>query len=279
MMKKKNYTGKVIIYGLLFIGAFLAFFPFVYMVLSTFKTLGEFMAHPPRFFPDRIMFDNYVEVWTRIHFSRYFMNSVFITVIKTVIVLYTSLLAGYVFEKFEFPGKNIIFLTIIGTMIIPFQAIMIPMYELMVDFNWVDNYLSVIVAGEVGLCSAFAIFLMRQSMKSVPNEILESGLIDGAGHFRIFHFLVIPLVKPAISAVGILTFLFVWEDFLWPFLMIKTMSNYTIPVGIAMFTGQYVDNTVGAMTAASIAIIPVIVLYLIFQKQFIDGVATTGIKG
>ena len=278
-VKRKKRPGEIVLYTALFLGTITMFFPFVYMLLSTFKTLGEFMTYPPRLFPEAIIFDNYIEVWTRMNFARYFTNSLFVSTCKTIIVVYTSLLAGYVFEKLRFKGRDLIFYIIIATMMIPFQSTIISMYKLMIDFGWVDNYLSIIVGGEVGLCSAFGIFLMRQSMKSVPDAIIESGVVDGAGHFRIFHRLVVPLMGPAMTGVGVLTFLFVWEDFLWPFLMIHSMSGYTLPIGIAMFAGQYVDNTVGAMTAASIAILPVIVLYLIFQKQFMAGVATAGIKG
>ena len=261
---------------ILCIGACVMLYPFIYMILSSFKLNAEIIRTPPTFFPETFTWSNYGKVFLENRFGRFFFNSIWLTVVKTTLILYSSAFFGYVFSTLSFRGKDALFLFVLATMMIPWPVTIVPQYQLMTWFGWVGEYTSLIIPS---LFSTFGIYMMRQYMAAVPDELVEAARIDGAGEFTIFHRIVMPDVTAALSALGIFQFLWVWDDYLWPFLMLQSMDRYTLPVGLSLFNGQYFNDNGGIFAAATISVMPVIIVYLLFQRQFVEGIAITGIKG
>ena len=261
---------------ILLLGACVMLYPFVYMILSSFKFNPEILRTPPTFFPENFTTDNYGKVFFENRFGRFFFNSVWLTLVKTAIILYSSAFFGYVFSKLRFRWKEALFLFVLATMMIPWPVTIVPQYQLMCWLGWVGEYTSLIVPS---LFSTFGIYMMRQYMSAVPDELVEAARIDSAGEFTIFHRIVLPDVTAALSALGIFQFLWAWDEYLWPFLMLQSMDRYTLPVGLSLFNGQYFNDNGGIFAAATISVLPVILVYLLFQRQFVEGIALTGIKG
>lgn len=266
---------KIITYIILFVGAIVSMFPLIWMFLSSFKTLGEVSAYPPTIIPESPTFANYIDLFKKMNFGIYIRNSIFIVVIKTSIILYTSALFGYVLAKINFRGRTSVFIFIIITMMVPWPVTIVPLYQLMLKFKWINNYLSIIIPT---MFNSFGIFMMRQFILSIHDDLLDAARIDGASQFRIFHRIILPQVTPALSALGIFTFLYVWDDFLWPYIMLINENLYTIPIGLALFTGRYYVNTAGFLAGSSIAVIPVLIFYAIAQNRFVEGITFTGMK-
>lgn len=267
---------KILLYLVLFIGAFIMFLPFIWLVLSTFKTNREIIAVPPTFIPKEFTLQNYKDVFEKFNIGLYFSNSVILAVIKTSIGLYTSLFCGYVFAKYEFRFKKQIFSLILFSMMVPYFTIVIPIYDMVNKMNLPHPYIGLTI---ISLFSAFGIFMMRQFMQDgVPNELLEAARIDGASELRIFHTIAIPLAVNMISALVIFLFLWNWEDFLMPYLLISDKKQHTLAIALSFFSGQNTTNYAGLFAATAIAIFPVLFVYLIFQRKFIEGIALSGIK-
>ncbi len=276
MGKAFKFNKNSIIYIILVIGGITMLLPFIWLMLSTFKTNGEINAIPPTFIPKSWTFENYTSLVERFNIGRYFINSVYLSIIKTAIGVYTSLFCGFVFAKYQFKFKNAIFSIILFSMMIPYLIMVIPMYELINFMGLYDTYTAIII---VSLYSSFGIFMMRQFMKDgIPNELLEAARIDGASEFRIFHTIAIPLSINMISALVIFLFLWNWEDFLWPYLILESQEKFPIAVALNMFSGQNNTNYGGLFSATAVTILPIMIVYLIFQKRFIEGVAMSGIK-
>jgi multiple sugar transport system permease protein len=245
------------------------------MLLASFKTLPEILAFPPTLLPDQIRVDNYRAVFDTADFVKYFLNSVIVAVISVGSVLLTSSLAGYAFAKFSFPGRDVLFIGVLATLMIPFQVRVIPLYVLASELQLLNTYAGLVMPT---LVDAFGVFLMRQYMLSIPSELIESARSDGAGEIRIFFSIVLPLCKPALSALTIFTLVLSWESFLWPLLVSSTPDMYTLPLGLAQFAGRYVDRTDLQMAAATMTVLPLLIVFLFMQKRFIEGMATTGMK-
>lgn len=275
MVKKNNYIVTALIYILLGLGASIIIFPFFWMILSSFKTQSEIVAFPPTFFPKAPTFKNFVDVWVTVNFKQFFINSMFILIVKTIIILYTSILAGYVFSKLEFKGRNLIFLFVLATMMVPYPVTILSLYQEMFWFKWIDSYNALIWTA---MFNTFGIFVMKQFISGIPDSLIESARIDGAGEFRIMHKIIMPLIKPALSALAIFICLGVWNEFLWPFLVLNSDKKYTIPVGLALFKGRYYTDYAKQLTGATITVLPVLMIYFFLQKQFIEGIALSGIK-
>ncbi len=262
-------------YLLLLIGAVAMLTPLVWMVLASFKTLPEILAFPPTFLPEQVNLENYRAVFETADFVRYFLNSAVIAVISVGSVLVTSSMAGYAFAKFSFPGRDALFVVVLATLMIPFQVRVIPLYVLASDLNLLNTYAGMVMPTMV---DAFGIFLMRQYMLSIPSELIDSGRVDGAGEFRIFFQIVLPLARPALSALTIFTLVMSWESFLWPLLVASSSDMYTLPLGLAQFAGRFVNRTDLQMAAATLTVLPLLIAFLIMQKRFIEGMATSGMK-
>ena len=262
-------------YVLLIAGAVIMLAPRAWMLLASFKTLPEILAFPPTLLPEQINLDNYRAVFETAEFTRYFVNSVIVAVVSVGSVLLTSSLAGYAFAKFTFPGHNVLFIGVLATLMIPFQVRVIPLYVLASDLHLLNTYAGLVMPT---LVDAFGVFLMRQYMLSIPSELIESARADGAGEIRIFFSIVLPLCKPALSALTIFTLVISWESFLWPLLVASTPDMYTLPLGLAQFAGRFVDRTDLQMAAATMTVLPLLIAFLFMQKRFIEGMATTGMK-
>jgi multiple sugar transport system permease protein len=250
--------------------------PFVWMLLSTFKDQSELMRFPPKFLPDEFSFKNYIEVFSSVPFLRYYLNSLLVTTVAVVLTLFTSSLAGFAFAKYKFRGRNIIFKTMLGAMMIPFPVTIIPLYIMIYNMGLVDTYIALIVTGAV---SIFGVFLMRQFIVSIPNDLIDAARIDGCSEFQIFRIIVIPNIRAPLSALAIFSFMATWNAFLWPLLVVNNDEHRTIQLGVQYFTQRYGDLMHLQITAAAMAVIPIIVVYLILQKQFIQGITMTGLKG
>jgi len=264
------------LYVILTVYGIISVLPFVWMILSSFKLNREIMSVTASFFPQNPTFRNYPYVFERFKFLTFFKNSVILTVTRTAIVMYTSSLCGYVLAKHTFRGRDLIFGWILATMMIPWPVTIIPMYSLMLSFGWLNSYLAIIVPS---LLSGFGIFLMRQFIKGIPDDLVEAGRIDGASEFYIFHRVILPLCVNALAAVAIFHFLWYWEDFLWPFLVLQDDSKQVLAVGLQLFSQRYGTDFGGLFAATTMGIVPVLLVYIIFQKRFIEGMTMTGIKG
>ncbi|HCE12996.1 MAG TPA: carbohydrate ABC transporter permease [Enterococcus sp.] len=249
--------------------------PFIWMLLSSFAPNSEIVKIGGSLFPTPSSISNYLDVQEKFNFLRMFANSLFIAITTTVIIIYTSALMGFVFAKFRFWGKNVLFGVVLSTMMLPWAVTIIPKYEMMVDFGWLDSYKALIIPSMV---SGFGIFMFRQAISQIPDEMLEAARVDGASDFYIFHRIILPMSQNTIASLAIFQFLWSWEDFLWPYLMINNEEKQLLSVGLRMFNGQYGTDYGGLFAATSISIIPVIVIYIIFQKRFIAGVSSGSIK-
>lgn len=251
-------------------------FPFVWMVLSSFKTNQEINAFEQTLLPKSFTVENYLRMNESFDFVRFFMNSLFIAVTITVLVAFTSTVCGYVLSKYRFKGRNLIFSFIMATMMIPWAVTIIPKYTIIRNIGWMDSYLAIIVPAAF---SGFGIFMLKQYCTSIPDELLEAAKIDGANEFYIVGKIVFPLCQNAISSIAIFQFLWMWEDYLWPFIVLNTESKQVLAVGLKMFNGRYSVDYGGLFAATTISILPVVIVYLIFQKRFIDGISASGVKG
>ncbi|NLA59399.1 MAG: carbohydrate ABC transporter permease [Firmicutes bacterium] len=266
-----------LLYLVLFMGVIITIGPFVWMVLSSFKSGGEIVRTPPTFFPEEPTLNNYRRVLTGIPFVRYFFNSLYVSTLTTIIVLFTSSLAGYIFAKFEFPFRETIFVVFLSTLIIPFELIMTPLYLIFSNLRLINTYTALILPYVVNV---FGIYLVRQFMHQIPNDLIDAARIDGCSEFRIFAEIIVPQMKPALATLGIFTFMSQWNNYLWPLIAINDMLLRPLQVGLAMVTQSQPTTTLYdiSMAASTLAVGPVIVVFLIFQRWFIEGLTLTGLK-
>ncbi len=268
---KENH---IIAYIILGIGGLAMIFPFVWMVSTSFKEPWD--VFNLAIIPPNPTLNNYVRLLTVSNFSRWFFNSFLVGLSVTVSVIFFDSLVGYTLCKFSFKGKNVIFILILSTMMIPTEMLVIPWYNMSRELGWINNYWGIMFPG---LMTGFGTFLMRQFFYSVPDDLIDAGRIDGLNEFQIWYKVAMPLVKPAVSALAIFTFLGNWNAFLWPLIVISDNNLYTLPVGLAFFSGEFQTEWEMVMTGASVATIPVLIIFLIFQKQIVEGIALTGLKG
>jgi len=261
-------------YVLLTLGAVIMVFPFVWMVVSSFKDAREVLS--PAILPSQWTFANYVEVLTRTAFPRWFMNSMIVAVLNTASVLFFCALVGYVLARMRFPGKNVIFIAILTTLMVPTEMLVIPWFVMSVQFGWVDTYWGLLFPG---LIPGFGVFLMRQFFMTLPRDLFDAGRMDGVTEFGLFLRIGLPLVGPGLAALGIFAFIGNWNAFLWPLIVVQSASMRTVPVGIALFSGEAGAAWHLIMATSSLAIIPVLLVFIIFQRQIIEGVVLTGVKG
>lgn len=271
-----NIVQKAVIYALLLIGAAIMILPFLWMASASLKPGNEVFSFPIQWIPDKIRWANYVDIWQRIDFLTYYKNTIWLTLVVTFNSLVTSSLAAYAFAKVQFPERKVLFLIYVMTMAVPFQVIMIPQFIIMKNLGLSDSLWALVLLQSF---SPFGVFLLRQFFMSIPDELSECARIDGLSEFGIYYRIILPLAKPALSTLGIFQFKFVWNDFLGPLIYLTSDKNKTIQLGIRKFYTQY-GVEYGLIMAASVcALIPVIVMYVAFQKYFIQGIATTGLKG
>ena len=248
--------------------------PYVWMLLDSFKPMKEIIKGKS-FWPEDFTFKNYNTVLTKAPILSWLRNSVITAVSGTIIMLFTSSLAGFVFAKYEFKGKTFLFLFILATMMVPQQATMIPSFLLIQRLGLYDNLASLVLPKMVG---GFGIFLCRQFIADIPDDLMDAAQIDGASDMYIYAKLIVPLIMPAISALAIFTFLEKWNDYLGPLLYLSKTTNMTMPLALSFFSNQHNQDIGAIMAAATIIMLPVTVVFLAFQKQFVEGIAITGMK-
>jgi len=284
-MRKISPWG-VAMHVFLILGVIVMVGPLVWMVLTSLKTSAnaEAFFDTPRelgavlksLWPDPLTWENYKAVFTERPMGMYFLNSGIYTLFRIIPSLLFCSLAGFVFAKMKFPGREWVFGAIIVTMMVPFQIKMLTLYEMMVEFGWVDTYWGVIV---VGLMEPLGIFLFRQTIRGIPDSLLEAARLDGATTFEIFWRIILPLIKPTFAAYSIFLFMWSWSDFLWPLIVLNREALKPIEVGILSFSDINNPDYVKMMAAATIAVAPVVAFFLVMQRQFIRGVTMTGMKG
>jgi len=269
---------RYLLWLLLTVGAVAMVGPFYWMLVTSLKIRQEIQAYPPTWWPETVTWTSwqYLNDLPAGSFNAFFRNSIWVSVWITFFTLLTSAMAGYVFAKLSFRGRDRLFWVVLGMMMIPFTVSLIPSYALMDRFGWINSYWALVVPAAV---SPFGIFLMRQFMMLLPGDLLDAARMDGASEFRVFFQIVIPLSQAALAALGILTFLAQWDNFLWPLVILQDPDKWTIPIGLANFRGR-LGTDVGPTAAGSIfAVAPVLVVYIILQRRVIEGIALTGLKG
>ncbi|WP_165063336.1 carbohydrate ABC transporter permease [Marisediminicola senii] len=254
----------------------IVFFPLYWMLVIAFSPSGEvFEPGAPRFWPSTITLENFESVFARFPVAEWFVNSVVIGAFVTAFTVALNLLAGYAFARLRFPGRNLLFLLSLATMMIPVQAIMVAQFRLVTGLQLYGTYWAVILPGAA---AAFGIFLARQFFLSIPEELIEAARMDGAGHIRVFLQIVLPLSKPLIAVLALLTLLGSWNDFAWPLIALKDNELFTLPIGLLYLKGQSTPDYSASMALTLISVLPMVVLFLVFQRYFVQGFARSGIR-
>ncbi|HEY8495566.1 MAG: carbohydrate ABC transporter permease [Limnochordales bacterium] len=263
----------VFVYIVLILGIVPMLFPFVWMVLTSLKPFQEVFSL--NLLPSNPTLANYGQLFSRTLFPRWFLNSTIVAAITVASVLFFDSLVGYTLAKLPFPGKNVIFVLILSTMFVPTEMLVLPWYQMSAQYGWLDTYWGILFPG---IMTAFGVFLMRQAFATLPDELLDAGRIDGLSEFGIFLRIALPLVKPSLAALAILTFIGNWNAYLWPLIATETRQMYTLPVGISLFSGE-VGAQWNLITAGSaVAVIPMMIVFIIFQRQILEGVVRSGLK-
>lgn len=261
--------------ALLLLAALFIVFPFVWMLLTSFKTEADVFSSPGDLLPRVFTLDNYVAVWSQLPFARLFLNSVIFAGGVTVLSVFFDSLAAYALARLSFPGKTIAFIIVIATLMVPYQITLVPLFQTVFDLHWLNTYQGLIVPRAT---SAFGIFLLRQFFVSVPRDLDQAARLDGAGEFRIYRSIMLPLAKPALATLAVFHFMNNWNDFLWPLVITSSDDMRTIPAGLTLFAGQYVTEHGVLMAGATISLLPLAVAFFFAQRYFVQGIATTGIK-
>ena len=275
-MMKQSFGRKLLIHIVLLLGLGITIFPFFWMVLTSFKTTGEAMQIPPTSFPKKFITVAYSQIVSSLPFARIYLNTILSTVITVLAQLVFCAMAGYAFARIKFPFKNTIFILLLSVLMVPGQIFLIPQYLIIQKMGLLDTIPALFIPN---LFSAFGTFLMRQFFLSLPEELEEAAIIDGCSRYQIFWRIMLPLVKPGLVTLSIFTFKFAWNDFMWPLIVNTSPKNMILGPALSTLQGQYTSQYPMQMAGAVLAVIPVIAVFFIFQKQFIEGVAQSGIKG
>ncbi|WP_407358737.1 carbohydrate ABC transporter permease [Microbacterium sp. LTA6] len=267
-----------LLHVLLIIAGISMVFPFIWMLLTSFKTLPQLLKNPLEFLPNPWTVENYTEAWTAVPFAQAYLNSAYIAVLVVVGTLITASMAGYAFARIRFRGSRVLFIVFLATQMIPAQVTLIPFYLLMSNLGWVDSHLALIVPGMIA--NPFAVFLMRQFVLSLPKELEEAAIVDGAGRWRIFWSIVLPNLKPGLAALSIITALGVWNAFLFPLVLLNSPDLFTVPLLLTSFQGQFGSINYGLVMAASaIATVPMLIVFVIGQRKILNSMAASGLGG
>lgn len=275
-MKRTSSRKKLLIHLILIAGIGITVLPFLWMLFTSFKTKGESMAIPPTILPERFVTEAYHNVLTALPFGRIYMNTVFSTVITVAGQVVICTLAAYSFARIKFPGRDILFLVVLSVLMVPGQIFLVPQYLIVQKIGLLDTLFALFLPN---LFSAFGTFMMRQFFLSLPDELEEAAILDGCGRFQILIRIMVPLVKSGIVALVIFTAKFAWNDFMWPLIVNTTTTKMTLAPALSTLQGQHTNDYPAQMAGAVLAVIPMVVLFFLFQKQFIEGVAHTGVKG
>lgn len=250
-------------------------FPMYWMLRTSVAGVDELSNLPVRLWPREWLWENYIEPWRQYPFGRWLLNSVVIAVVSVVFTVAINLCAGYAFAKLRFPLRNVLFLLILSTLMVPVQVIMIPQFQIVIDLNLLNSTWGVVLPR---LAEAFGLFMARQFFLGIPDELLEAARCDGAGHLRTFWKIVLPLSRPLIAVLVIFTFMWRWNEFVWPLIVLTDSTSYTLPVGLQFLIAQFSTNFGPLLAMSFLSILPVLLVFGVFQRYFVEGVARTGIK-
>jgi multiple sugar transport system permease protein len=273
---RKARTANIIIYSALLILVAALLVPFFWMVSSSLKADNQVFTIPIQWIPEEFVWRNYTDIWTRIPMLGYLQNSLYLSVIITALQVLTGSLAAYGFSKVRFPGRDVLFLGYIGTIAVPWQAYMVPQYIMMQQLGLTNSFNALILLQAFG---AFGVFLMRQYYMTIPDELCEAARIDGLSEYGIWARVILPLSKPALASLALLTFVNTWNDYMGPFIYLTSNRLWTVQLGLRSFVGQFDAEYAMIMTGSVISVVPILVIFLIGQRYFIQGIATSGMKG
>jgi multiple sugar transport system permease protein len=264
------------VYAVMGLGLLLVTAPFAWMLLGSVKTEAELRRVPPTWWPEQFTLDNYRELFSRLDFPLYFFNSVLVALLVTVgNVVFCSML-GYALAKMEFRGKRVLFALVIGMLMVPGMVIFVPQFVLVSNLGLVNTYAGLILPF---LAGPFGVFLMRQFMMAIPDELLDAARVDGAGEVRIFRSVVLPLLGPGLATLAILTFLASWNNFLWPLVVAQSEDKYTLPVALALVSVDQNQTNYGLLLAGAVLVVlPIVLVFIALQRYFVQGIAMTGLK-
>jgi multiple sugar transport system permease protein len=269
-------TGGVVVNAILIAGSVVMLLPFVWMVLSSFKTQYEILMNPPTFLPLEWHPQNYIDAWNIAPFGRFYLNTVIVATSTTLSSLLFGTMAGFGFSKHRFWGDRVLFICILTNLMIPIHVTLIPRLYIAKELGWADSLAGLIFPE---LVTTFGAFLMTQFMQTIPDELIDAARVDGASEVRIYWQIMLPLVRPALAALAIFRFMWSWNDFLWPVIIINSTENKTLPLGLAYFEEEHRTNYNTLMAAATVVILPVLCVFFMMQKQFVAGITLTGLKG
>lgn len=268
-------SAKAVLYVLLIILAALWLFPVLWIVLSSFKTNNDLYSFPPRFWPQPITFEHFTAAFEKGNFGRYFINSTIVTISSTILLLLINSMAGFALAKYKFIGANLLLVGFVSTLMIPLEVIMIPIFKVLSFLGLFNTLLALIIPPAA---TPTGVFLLRQYLLTVPDELLEAARMDGASEWRIYSQIILPLCKPILAVLAIFSFMWRWDDFLWPLIAISDPQLYTIQLALSNFIGEYNVDWGSLLAMSVITMIPVLVVFLIFQRQFVSGMVTSGMK-
>jgi multiple sugar transport system permease protein len=261
--------------GLIVLAGLFVIFPFVWMLLTSLKTSQEIFGDPGRLLPSAFNVQAYITIWSELPFARLFLNSVIFAGGVTVLSVFFDSLAAYALARLDFPGRTFAFFLVLATLMVPYQITLVPLFQTVFDLDWLNTYQGLIVPRAT---SAFGIFLLRQFFVSIPRDLDAAARIDGAGEFRIYWSIMLPLAKPALATLAVFHFMNNWNDFLWPLIISSSQEMYTLPSGLTLFAGQFVTDHAVLMAGATISLAPLAIAFFFAQRYFVQGIATTGIK-
>ncbi|HWV24083.1 MAG TPA: carbohydrate ABC transporter permease [Thermomicrobiales bacterium] len=258
-------------------GAGIMLLPFLYMVGTSFKPHAFVMELPPTFIPTNPTLDNYIDAFTSNRFGLYFLNSAIVATSSTVVTVLLSALLAYAFARFEFPGRSLLYYLMLGTLMVPSLVLLIPQFVLARDLHLLDSRLGLIVV--YSAAAPFNMLLLRGFFEEIPQDLLDASMMDGSGPFQTFWHIALPLAKPALAAVSIFAFLGSWDEFTWAFTAITDQAKYTLPIAIRLFQQQHGTQWGLVFAASTIAVLPTILVFILFQRHFIRGVMSGAVKG
>jgi multiple sugar transport system permease protein len=281
----RHWIGRFVLHLVLMSLGLLFIFPFIWSMFTSLKSMGELFQPMQGITPGEILaylvpakpvWENYQTVFDTTPFERWYLNTIIVTVVRTLGGVFIASLAGFAFAQLRFRGRDLLFFVLLAGMMVPDQVLIVPRFILMREFDWIDSYQGLIIPL---LFSSFGVFLLRQFFLGIPKDFMEAAKLEGASPFRVYWDIYLPLARPALSAFGFLTVLWSWNEFLWALTI--TNSNYmkVLSVGLALFEGQFFTNTAVMMAAANLATLPLLILFLFFQKQLVEGIALSGLKG
>lgn len=274
-LSSQQNLSKALVYAALIAGSITMIFPFAWMLLTSFKTQAESMAIPPQIFPAQWNFDNFTKALESLPFWNLYMNTFLLIFFRVICAVVFSSMAGYAFAKLEFPCKNLLFGLVLMQMMLPSQIFIIPQYQMLAKMGMTNSIFALVFPG---LVSAFGTFFLRQAYMGIPNEIAEAAYLDGCTKWQTFTKVLLPLTKSSLAALAIFTAVFAYADLMWPLICNTDLNMMTLSAGLSTLNGQYTTNFPVLMAGSLLAMIPMVILYLLFQKQFIEGIAMTGGK-